>query len=693
MKRLLAALVILGVTSRAAAASPSPTVTTGGQSSSVSVQVRPIFGADAASGYGWTEFVAEIDNAGAGPVKGNLELSSKLAYTDDQELTTRAPFSVQGGRSVLVHLSVHGYPFRPSTVVLTARDERGEVLGSRTLSPNGTVAPLLVDVDEPSRLAVALRNAAVPLTWNPVAFGTSPTAPTLTVGVPMFDRATGDPVLPEHPAGYASASVVLVHTDTLARLDASQLDSLVDWVLAGGTLAAIPTRPEDLRGPTLSALVGGTITPGEPPPVLLTLPGVGDPAPLNPLPMLPHGLPQPLPIGPSQATRPHLVGYTGGNLQPSHFGASAPYGLGEVHLLAFDPTQVPMIDDPWVQARMAELAGRAWDRRAVNAFRQGSLPQTPYELNDVRRSLDPNENFRPALGIAAILLVLYSIVSGPVTFLRAAKLGKPLSPLKWAPLWSAIAFTSIVLIGLAGKGWRGRARHLSLIEAGAGVSRGAIRRYRGFFTSEARSVSIKSTDSTCVLDVTGEDVGRQPHILRIDRNGAAIEGLTSLPWQTVVVVEDGAFELGGGVAILPTPDGSADVVNRTGRRLRDVFVYLPGKALTYFPDLPDGGRVHASSGLPASAAHTRRTVSAGSRAVHPLDVADLISSFDKARSSLLVTWQPLEAAAGDQVDWWPDDAPVVLAELIGGEGRTNDSGLSIESDRTLVRIVGAGGTP
>jgi hypothetical protein len=40
-----------------------------------------------------------------------------------------------------------------------------------------------------------------------------------------------------------------------------------------------------------------------------------------------------------------------------------------------------------------------------------------------------------------------------------------------------------------------------------------------------------------------------------------------------------------------------------------------------------------------------------------------------------------------------DDVPVLIAELEGGEGRTHDSGLTVDVDRVLVRVVGWGGVP
>ena len=74
---------------------------------------------------------------------------------------------------------------------------------------------------------------------------------------------------------------------------------------------------------------------------------------------------------------------------------------------------------------VVELIDRAWDRRAAVIFPAGANPRNatiayygygPGRTDEVRRALDPNENFRPALGFAAILLVLYSVFVGPVNF-------------------------------------------------------------------------------------------------------------------------------------------------------------------------------------------------------------------------------------------------------------------------------------
>ena len=90
--------------------------------------------------------------------------------------------------------------------------------------------------------------------WRPSSssYASPGASPALTVGSPAVDATTGDLVLPEHAAGYSAATVVVVAVGRLARLQGAELDALVGWVLAGGTIAVFPTRPEDLRAGTLT---------------------------------------------------------------------------------------------------------------------------------------------------------------------------------------------------------------------------------------------------------------------------------------------------------------------------------------------------------------------------------------------------------------------------------------------------------
>jgi hypothetical protein len=495
-------------------------------------------------------------------------------------------------------------------------------------------------------------------------------------------------------------------------------------VLAGGTIAVFPTRPEDLRTGVLTTLTGGVITTTAPPPVMMTLPAAtrtggvpsfGAPPTLPPAPSpwapspaaggdagaTPIGWFVPVRttpfgggtlVGPSAPLRPRLVGFSGGNLLPSEYGATAAYGLGQVHVLGFDPTTSPALEDGWTHGRLLDMLGDAWDRHALVAFPHGGGVQRATNLYEVHRALDPNENFRPALGIAAILLVLYSIAAGPLTFIRAHRRGRPLDPLVWAPVASAGCFALIVVVGLAGKGWSGRARHVELVEAGAGMSRGSVRRFRGFFASQTRAMRVRASEPGSVLEVLATDSRDQGDaVLRLDKDGASLENLTSLPWQTVVVSEDGFTDLGGGIAVREKTDGSVVVSNHTGRKLKNVVVWAPKSDASWFASIDDGATMVSTAGRTLFVPSARIDGTAGTRVVHEIDLGRISSVLGHAAEDMTPSWSAMSAAAGGSVDWWPDDVPVVMGEIVGGEGAKSDAGLRVESDRLLFRIVGEGG--
>ena len=100
-------------------------------------------------------------------------------------------------------------------------------------------------------------------------------------------------------------------------------------------------------------------------------------------------------IGPLPALRPKLVGYSGGNLRPSAFGATAPYGLGQVHVLAFRSHLLPC-PGGWLDARAdARHGGRCLGPARAGRVPPGRRRQSIREHLRVQRALDPNQNFRP----------------------------------------------------------------------------------------------------------------------------------------------------------------------------------------------------------------------------------------------------------------------------------------------------------
>jgi hypothetical protein len=66
---------------------------------------------------------------------------------------------------------------------------------------------------------------------------------------------------------------------------------------------------------------------------------------------------------------------------------------------------------------------------------------------------------------------------------------------------------------------------------------------------------------------------------------------------------------------------------------------------------------------------------------------------DGCSKGLSLAWDAIEAATTRNINFWPEDVPVLLGQLDGGEGKLTDSGFPLEADRTLLRVVGVGGVP
>ncbi|MGK3968868.1 hypothetical protein WMF38_37300 [Sorangium sp. So ce118] len=659
------------------------------------VDAAPVFGMSGGMPWGWNQVVVRLQNNGGKAAKGEVEVAS-TRYGEQRVFVASAPYTVAAGASIHVRVPVQVSPF--ADVQVRALDEGGAQVSSHALSSTSQRAVVLFDVSETSLVRGGLHEAPVAPLYLPSGRGPgSSPSPVLWVGQPRYDGATGDPLLPDRAALYSAADAVLMRTDTLSRLNGAELDALAGYVLSGGTLALAVARPEDLRHPTLAAFVGGEVArAGVAPPTLEEIVPPGAPSGFgkqgNALVPAPSASPE---------VAEALSGWSGGNLRGSSYGSSAFYGLGEVHLLAFDPTRPPASSDPWAKIRVADLARRAYDRRSTVAFRPGEEAMG-LDLDPVRRELDPNESSRWAIGVSALLLCLYAVLAGPINFSRAARQGRPLRALRHLPVYAAVTFAVVVGVGLLAKGVRGRARHLTLIEAGAGITKGAVRRFRGFFVPRAEELTVRTTDASGVIStaVLAELTERRDRLL-VERDGARLTKVSALPWQTVIVREDGVAPLGDGIAIVAEPSGDVVVSNRSGRDLRGGVLWLPAGVARYFARIRDGEKVSSRAGVDLGARSDGQSwlshVSFGRRVggidIHDLGGGLLAPLLEPDAPGLGAAWLAIEEAAGSAVDWFPAGVPVLFGQLDGGEGRASDSGLRLESDRVLVRIVGYGGRP
>lgn len=632
---------------------------------------------------GWTEYVVRVRNHGTTAKRGIVELSDGAPGSTGQHVSQTA-FSVEP-RSHTTVRSVFLRELREDpTLVARIRDESGAVVGESPIESGGLRGTILLDLDPSARLRTILRDSELPLDTVPLPFYGQPR--NVVVTTPRRSPVTGLPIVPALPAGYADATLVFAPISLLGNLSPAELRTLGDWVLSGGALAVAVDSPAALDESPFREWLGGETVETDPPRMLLGA---------RPFPTAPpsdsdtsSGSSRTFTLlAPTPAVREALRGYRGPGLRDTEWGAAATYGLGEIHLLAFKPTLPPFAADPWVRRELEGLLTNVVANRLKLALPHGR----PLALSNdnVRRLLDPNQTVRWALLVAAGLLLIHAVVAGPLNFSRAAARGRPLVAVPRMIACAAVASAVIVALGLLSRGVKSRARHLTLVEVGAGMSRGAAVRLRGFYTSRARELRIAASSSRAVL-AADSDLEPRPRI-EVDPRGLVLSGVRTTAWQTTVVRDDGFIDLGGGIALVRAGNGKVVVVNRSGRDLVGVMLKQPGDESLYFhARIRDGERVVASEGhrLPASMI---RSPSSHSPRIAELGEHRFGEYLERTDSGATLAWGALSALSG-VVDWWPTDVPVLIGQLSGGEGHLVDSGLSLDFDRVHVRVIGYGGS-
>lgn len=658
----------------------------------ISVEAAPVLGPGSSMNDGWTSFQVWLRNPGTTEVVGTVELVGAPSWSREQKRNvSSAPFALAPGAHVALQMPAHGFVSTPTEFQLHVLDPARNTIATAPVPELRQADPLLLDLSSPSRMAPGVRGLGLV-----VQLRSSPRfrTPSALVATPPTDPVTGDLILPRWAAGYASASLVVGSGKRLATLGKVEQKALADWVLAGGSLAVAIERPEDLRLDLVTRLAGGAVKRGEPQRELLArttfyLPT--DPTTPTPGPSAgpSGGGGSPLSVerlGPRADSASQLEGFSGGNLRESAWGSVASYGLGEVHLLAFDLAE-PFATDRWAQLKLVDLLRHSWERQTPIALPLGRTGFDGYSANSIRNVLDPNRSVRWTIIAAALLLLLYAVVAGPINFWLASKRGTPLKALWRVPLFAGVTLLSIVAIGLLGKGVRGRVQRLTLIESGAGMERAAATRFRGFYASSSREITVQPTSRASLIEVsTGDDF--VDRTLVIDRDGPRLERLRTKPWATVVVREDGFASLAGGISIVPEANGTTSIRNRTARALVAAVLKLPGKTALGFGRIRDGELVNESAGTALPSTIGASTVYGP---VHQLGASLFTESVDKHAEGLGEMWGAIETLAGNEVDWWPSEVPVLIAQLDGGEGITQDSGFEVKQDRVLVRVIGWGG--
>lgn len=640
---------------------------------------------------GMIEVFARIENPSGQTLAG--EIVVRQVGSPIQSPLGRSAFSIGPREAALVRLPISTDRY----ALVVEADAAGEVLASKQLSPDSQGTLRIVDVVEVSRMRAAvsnmqLRSAPVsPPTPQPSASST-----TVSVATPYFDPASGRPVLPTRVASWHGVSLVMISASALARLPAEELRALTGHVLSGGTLALSIDKPEDLRLPVVSELVGGVAVVERANDVTL--------APITP-PLSDaevksrYGQP---PDRPGEDVS--FVSYSGGRLVGSVYGAGADVGLGQVVLLGFNPNAPEAAEDGFVQLRVVELARSASERVRIAAVRPGALLVDDAGFGPLRRGfganntlismLDPNTSATWSIGIASLFLCLYAIAAGPISFHRYKSKNRPLVALFLLPVFSVGAFLCIVLFGFLSKGVSRKANVLTFVEVGAGRSEGSSRQFRGFFSPFAQTLSIRPRDPSSMLALAIE--GDIAATFEADGGGVRLESVESMPSQTIVLRDDGLTSLDGSIAIEPSPDLNQVVVtNGTPHDLRAVIAALPNGDFRYHPLLAAGQSVSTAemslgdTMFSRWASIQRRPSAVPKAGLDGTLLRGALERQDEPEAGEL--WAAIDQSSPPLVDWFPTGVPVVLGVIDRGLGPDEDTGIAVQRDLAVVRVVGFGG--
>lgn len=635
------------------------------------LEVTHVQGRDAPWIVGWNEAVVTLENDGGIAWRGEIAVDASFDRRD-RSASVRVPVSLSTGESARVLVPFHLNPGTFPNVTLRTPDD-GEV-ATQGLSLTQRIEGVATIVEIAGREArgaalVDVKAAVAPGAAyddeddgeqhppTPVPRHRAPSGigaaggPTVQVTTVQFARESGDPILPDIASGWSGAVVVVASSEVLSRLSGRPLDALEHWVASGGSLAIAVNREEDLRSPALVSLVG-------------------------------------VEARRTSASDAPLATFAGEGLargdvtKEGDDGEVARHGLGAVWLLRRDPwTRRP---DPRSQKTIAAIWSQSVGRRAQLMSLPAGTGLRWYEDDRLRHYLDPNHGFRPSLGIAAIFVVIYALLVGPVAFARARRLGKPLSVLRATPILAFGLLVALVGLGKIGKGFRGKARRLAVVDVEGGGTRGTATTFHAFYVADPSTIEVSASRPVDSVHVVEPAIDGSA--IEIDRGTIAIRGVRAHPWQTIVVAEEGRKEIPGGIVLEGTGD-RLRLINKTPWTLEQVVLHPEGTATVparsrYFESVAPGASVRADEGIAVDRRIRPLVVEPGNGLGRIRQSTEALEALD----ALVAEWSKTSYAPSDPL---PPDLPIATA-IVRGDGGSI-SGLSVEKEATLLRVVGLGG--
>jgi hypothetical protein len=279
------------------------------------------------------------------------------------------------------------------------------------------------------------------------------------------------------------------------------------------------------------------------------------------------------------------------------FGLSAPFGFGRVFVASYDLGAPDVARGSAPLELVRAVLSRPRQRGVTSPLfppgaedSQGaSMGWSPNQNRRAMRSaLDPNESFRPALGLVAIVLLLYVFAVGPLNFSWVERRKKPVLALLTTPIVAALCLFLLLAVGYIGKGTRMRYRRVQIAELREADTLGTTRIYTGLFAARPVSFDLEPAPLGNLYPALVDDAV-QPEWVDVSDGRARLRDMRAALWETAFLREDGGFDLGGSVVFEREGARLAKVENHSSVALLGAVVIDAAGSVYEVGDIPPGG--------------------------------------------------------------------------------------------------------
>jgi len=559
MRPCLIAIALLLGTAHVAAAQPQKQP----QRRPVALSARPLFGDQLILPNAHVPILVTLQNRTERTMSGHVVIEVSNYMSGKRRYQIAADLPAREGRQVVLT----PYVVDGGAVKVTYR-ANGRSLATTTINPAYSPAQTgLVLLDNPSHLRGSLLEMEVEEPGIG-AYG-APRMVQLPIGTVPVDARSADPILPRNPVAWSAVTMLVTSAPAFERVGEVERAAILDWVRTGGQVLIFLRSDADLRNPALSEILG----PAE-------LASVVDAAASTS-------------FVPSNADPQHVVAP---NVRAELFGGSRRVGFGRVFVATYEGTSPRFAS----AAQTRELVRAIVSRHRTPGADVPMLPFARYEdtlaqdwggggpsFGTLRPSLDPNEGYRPALALVAVVLLLYVLLVGPLNFTFVGRRGKPTLALLTTPVAAAGCLLVLLAVGYIGKGTTMRHRSVEIVEIVEGERAGPARRYGGLFLTRPASFDLPSPARGIVRPISD---GRDSPVSVDDGETTTLRRMQGGLWETIFVREDRIADMGGEVVFERAGRRVVAVVNRTPHDLRGAVVVDGVGGVYRVGDVPAGGR-------------------------------------------------------------------------------------------------------